>query len=69
MTDGGKYTRHMYRLAPEVILELESFGLPFHRTSEGPAGRSNPGLRGRACDDQDSSLLLTIASATWRTAD
>jgi len=27
--------QHMCRLAPEVILELESFGLPFSRTSEG----------------------------------
>eukprot|EP00449_Zooxanthella_nutricula_P026762 CAMPEP_0198536324 /NCGR_PEP_ID=MMETSP1462-20131121/41387_1 /TAXON_ID=1333877 /ORGANISM="Brandtodinium nutriculum, Strain RCC3387" /LENGTH=50 /DNA_ID=CAMNT_0044266279 /DNA_START=4 /DNA_END=152 /DNA_ORIENTATION=+ len=24
--------QHMCRLAPEVILELESFGLPFSRT-------------------------------------
>merc|ERR1712113_845299 len=27
--------QHMCRLAPEVILELESFGLPFSRTPEG----------------------------------
>merc|ERR1740133_442138 len=27
--------QHMCRLAPEVILELESFGLPFSRTEEG----------------------------------
>mmetsp|Transcript_120208 Transcript_120208/g.188590 ORF Transcript_120208/g.188590 Transcript_120208/m.188590 type:complete len:627 (-) Transcript_120208:220-2100(-) len=27
--------QHMCRLAPEVILELESFGLPFSRTGEG----------------------------------
>jgi len=27
--------QHMCRLAPEVILELESFGLPFSRTAEG----------------------------------
>lgn len=27
--------QHMCRLAPEVILELESFGLPFSRTNEG----------------------------------
>merc|ERR1719264_1733648 len=27
--------QHMCRLAPEVILELESFGLPFSRTTEG----------------------------------
>eukprot|EP00747_Dinoflagellata_sp_TGD_P159573 gnl/TRDRNA2_/TRDRNA2_177905_c0_seq1.p1 gnl/TRDRNA2_/TRDRNA2_177905_c0~~gnl/TRDRNA2_/TRDRNA2_177905_c0_seq1.p1 ORF type:complete len:628 (+),score=151.33 gnl/TRDRNA2_/TRDRNA2_177905_c0_seq1:68-1951(+) len=27
--------QHMTRLAPEVILELESFGLPFSRTPEG----------------------------------
>ena len=49
--------QHMCRLAPEVILELESFGLPFSRTSEGPAGRSNPDLRGEACDDQGNNLL------------
>jgi len=27
--------QHMCRLAPEVIIELESFGLPFSRTAEG----------------------------------
>jgi len=27
--------QHMCRLAPEVVLELESFGLPFSRTKEG----------------------------------
>jgi len=27
--------QHMCRLAPEVIIELESFGLPFSRTNEG----------------------------------
>merc|ERR1719291_464120 len=27
--------QHMCRMAPEVILELESFGLPFSRTPEG----------------------------------
>merc|ERR1719453_1829313 len=27
--------QHMCRLAPEVVLELESFGLPFSRTNEG----------------------------------
>merc|ERR1719352_62622 len=27
--------QHMWRMAPEVVLELESFGLPFSRTNEG----------------------------------
>ena len=41
--------RYICRLPPEVILEIESFGLPTRR--------SNRGLRGRACDNLDNSPL------------
>ncbi len=45
--------QHMCRMAPKVVLELESFGLPFSRTEEGKIyQRAFGNSRERGIDDR-----------------
>ena len=70
--------QHMCRLAPEVILELESFGLPFSRTPEGKIyqrafggqslkfGKGGQAYRCAAAADRTGHAILQIGRASCR---
>eukprot|EP00913_Durusdinium_trenchii_P019412 g18250.t1 len=72
--------QHMCRLAPEVILELESFGLPFSRTPEGKIyqrafggqslkfGKGGQAYRCAAAADRTGHAILhtLYGMDTWR---
>eukprot|EP00397_Hematodinium_sp_SG-2012_P016359 GEMP01016689.1.p1 GENE.GEMP01016689.1~~GEMP01016689.1.p1 ORF type:complete len:617 (+),score=168.94 GEMP01016689.1:118-1968(+) len=57
--------QHMCRLAPEVVLELESFGLPFSRTKEGKIYQRAFG--GQSLNFGDGGQAYRCAAAADRT--